>query len=86
MPTSGHEDFEHVASEAQADIVILGHTHLPMYVLINGVHLLNPGSVCHKTDFQDSRTCAVLTLPQFSFEVFRVGDGQCIQSHRGVEI
>lgn len=33
------------SQELGADIVIFGHTHIPLYIVENDVHFLNPGSI-----------------------------------------
>jgi putative phosphoesterase len=60
-----------VARAAQANIVILGHTHLPMRLRYKNVWIVNPGSVsCNRYD--ESRTCAILALPEMTFEVWNI--------------
>jgi predicted phosphodiesterase len=58
-----------------ADIVLLGHTHIPMEAVFRGIHVYNPGSVCRRKT-RDSHTCAVLSLPDKSFEVYDIGTGE----------
>ena len=50
------------------EYVILGHTHRPMDVDWLGVRYLNPGSVSRVRP-RDSHTCAILTLPEGTYEV-----------------
>lgn len=38
------------AARYGADIVFFGHTHVPLEVEYEGVHLLNPGSIWHNRD------------------------------------
>jgi putative phosphoesterase len=33
------------SQEVQANIVVFGHTHMPLYIVERGVHFLNPGSL-----------------------------------------
>jgi putative phosphoesterase len=59
---------------AKADVVLLGHTHMPMlYRFTNGV-LANPGSVGQPRDGDPRASFALLTLTkgEVSFEVERV--------------
>lgn len=73
-PTSRRATFERVAREAQidqAEIVVLGHTHIPMRALVDGVWIFNPGSVTAA----GSRSGAVLTLPECEFWVFDIDTG-----------
>ena len=50
------------------DVVVLGHTHVPMKVQYQGVWLINPGSV-RGTHTRDSHTCGVLSLPSLELEI-----------------
>lgn len=66
--------FKVLAQEAQADVILCGHTHEPMQVKAQGVHFFNPGSIC--ADYgPGSGTCATLTLPEMDFCVFSLGTG-----------
>lgn len=58
-----------------ADIVLLGHTHRPMWAAWRGVLLLNPGSVCGRRP-RDSHTCGLLSLPERRWTIFDLGTGQ----------
>lgn len=64
-----------VVEEAQADVVVLGHTHDPMRIPVGEALIVNPGSVCGRESF-GSHTCAILTLPERTFTVYslRTGD------------
>lgn len=87
FPGSLSSMFKRVARHAsivQAQVVILGHTHLPMQALINDVHILNPGSVAG-THASGSRSCGVLTLPEFEFSVFSIATGDAIRPSRPIE-
>jgi putative phosphoesterase len=77
-PTSRRATFERVAREARADqaeIVVVGHTHIPMQALVDGVWIFNPGSV----SAAGSRSCAVLTLPECAFEVLHTDTGEAVK-------
>lgn len=67
--------FQAIASESDADIIIIGHTHEVMQVRVGDVWFLNPGSVWHNRFGSVKHTCAVLTLPDFDFEVFDIVTG-----------
>ena len=41
----GYEQAVTAAKNAGADILLFGHTHLPLSTYYNGVHILNPGSI-----------------------------------------
>lgn len=66
-----------IIDTAQADIVIVGHTHEPLIVHIDDTWIFNPGSVC-RLDTDGSGTCAVLTLPNCQFDVYRISHGRAI--------
>jgi putative phosphoesterase len=59
---------------ASADIVILGHTHVPMLYRFNGNVLANPGSVGQPRDGDHRASFALLTVSrgEASFEIQRV--------------
>ncbi|NJL93094.1 MAG: metallophosphoesterase family protein [Anaerolineae bacterium] len=59
---------------AAADILMLGHTHVPMQVVEQNGMILNPGSVCGALA-AGSATYAILSLPTRDFRVFRAQDG-----------
>lgn len=70
----------HLVSEyaGDTDAVVLGHTHAPMQLQVDGLWVFNPGSVYGVT-IRDSHTCATLTLPDLRFEVFNLGNGRQTQ-------
>jgi predicted phosphodiesterase len=59
---------------AGAEIVLLGHTHIPMMYRFNGNILANPGSVGQPRDGDHRASFALLTITQngVTFEVQRV--------------
>lgn len=78
FPYSKAALFKQVAQFAEADVVILGHTHEPMIALVDEVSIFNPGSVCGLHE-HGSGTCATLTLPDCVFRVFDIRSGQRVQ-------
>jgi len=62
---------------ARAEIVLLGHTHIPMMYRFNGNILANPGSVGQPRDGDHRASFALLTITQnrVTFEVQRVEYG-----------
>jgi putative phosphoesterase len=77
-PYSQPSLFAQVATFAEAEAVILGHTHEPMIADVRGVWIFNPGSVCG-IQAEGSGTCATLTLPEYSFRVFSIRTAERIQ-------
>ncbi len=67
---------QRIAAEAEADIVILGHTHLPMAVEVEGVWVFNPGSVDGNRHEPHAATCALLDLPVTRYRVFDIHTGR----------
>lgn len=78
FPYSKPALFKQVAQYAEADVVILGHTHEPMIALVDEVSIFNPGSVCGLNE-HGSATCATLTLPDLIFRVFDLRTGNRVQ-------
>lgn len=78
FPNSSVETFTRIFKESNTDIVILGHTHIPMKININDKWILNPGALCgNREDLR--RTCGILELPQVIFEIFDVATGQAVE-------
>jgi putative phosphoesterase len=76
-PTTEKHVFKRISYEANADIVLLGHTHLPLAAQVGQMRIYNPGSVCG-TYTSGSRTCGILTLPDSSFSVYHIDPKQPI--------
>ncbi|GAB4470997.1 MAG: metallophosphoesterase family protein [Anaerolineae bacterium] len=74
MPGAPRWLYEQALAEAETDILIVGHTHIPLQVSIGDGLVLNPGSVCGVYT-SGSRTCAILTLPGHKWQVFGLSDG-----------
>lgn len=69
FPDSHISRFQGVIDDAQSDILILGHTHMPMCVQVNDKWILNAGST-YRNRHADNRTCAILKLPDIQFNVY----------------
>jgi putative phosphoesterase len=54
---------------ANADIIIVGHTHLAAHIQVGQTHIYNPGAVWSEFT-EENATCAVLTLPDLFFQVY----------------
>ncbi|MCE7948131.1 MAG: metallophosphoesterase [Chloroflexi bacterium CFX4] len=86
-PNAPRSLFERVAAAAaaqSAQVVIYGHTHIPMKARIGNVLIVNPGSVCG-TYAQGSRTCGILYLPEQRFQVFDLDLGLPVRTARPVD-
>ena len=54
-----------------ADVLITGHTHMPMYIQVERGCLINPGSLYQfKNTRSSSHTYGVLQLPQMAFDLY----------------
>ena len=81
FPTAEASLFERIVREAAADVVILGHTHLPMIATVKGCLLINPGCVFYGyPEFRS--TCAILSLPECTVTCFDVNTGAEIEPER----
>lgn len=79
FPNSRRALFEQLAADAHADVVVLGHTHTPMAVEVNGVLVLNPGSVDANRHAPYNSTCALLSFPVTRYRVFDIKTGSPVQ-------
>lgn len=50
FPDTPSPDLEEIAEEARSAFLLLGHTHVPMQLEVDGVRILNPGSVGQPRD------------------------------------
>jgi len=64
------------------DVIVLGHTHVPMKVRYLDVWLINPGFV-RGTQSRDSHTCGVLSLPSLDLEIVSLEDGRSVEYATG---
>jgi putative phosphoesterase len=78
---SAHGIYQDMLRSTIDEIIVLGHTHIPMCMIINGVWVVNPGSVSrNRTD--DGSTCGVLSLPDRHFEVYDLNSSEPISIDR----
>lgn len=73
FPNSPARFFERITQMAEADVLLLGHTHQAMHVHYNGVDIFNPGAI---TLAQGGIFCATLSVPDLHFTVWDVQTGQ----------
>jgi len=74
FPTTPKSRFVHLAKNASYDIHIMGHSHVPFYKEIAGVHFINPGSVGRMFDGD----------PRASYAILQVKSGQCMVKHKRI--
>jgi len=55
-----------------ADLVIVGHTHIPTDMRIENVRVLNPGSVGQPRDGDWRASASILDLNSGEFKIYRV--------------
>jgi len=71
FPNSPAELLWKVVEKAQAQVVILGHTHLPMWVQCDDAIIVNSGAVSvNRVEY--NQTCGILHLPDCEFEVYDI--------------
>lgn len=80
FPNSSSQIFQRVANEAQADVVVLGHTHTPMCIRVNSTRIINPGAL--SGSYPDGKgTCALLNLPDCVFQVYSLTSGHLLNEY-----
>lgn len=62
FPEMSNHDFAGIVKNVDADVVVLGHTHVPMNRMILGKLVVNPGGVGQPRDRDPRASYAVLTL------------------------
>lgn len=55
-----------------ADILVVGHSHIPMDMVFKGIRILNPGSVGQPRDGDPRASYAILDTETWSFSIYRV--------------
>ena len=80
-PDADPERFRRVAQEADADVIIVGHTHIPMIAVVGDQMIVNPGCVYYGyPEFKS--TCAILSLPERDVTFLDVDTGAEIEPER----
>jgi putative phosphoesterase len=60
-----------VLGALKADVLITGHTHIPLFMRVERGCLLNPGSLyTFNANRETSHTYGILSLPDLNFELF----------------
>ena len=72
-PDSPEKRLKEIASKAEADIIVTGHTHLQMNRNVGGVNFVNPGSVGRPVNGEPKAEYAVLSFSPRSVEFRQVG-------------
>jgi putative phosphoesterase len=79
FPESDSDFFGRIATVAQSDVVILGHTHVPMCIQADSTWIVNPGSVDGNRR-QTIQTCAVIDLSPFYVRIFDINTRKVVRT------
>ena len=71
FPFAPENRFRQLAEHSSYQVHIMGHSHMPFYKVVDGVHFINPGSVGRMFD-ADSRA---------SFAILKVSSGKIAVEH-----
>ena len=74
FPTAPESRFQQLARDSVYQIQIMGHSHVPYYKVVNGVHFINPGSVGRPFDGDPRTSFAILKIAsgKIGVEHFRI--------------
>ncbi len=70
-PCTPENRLRHLAGESRADVIVTGHSHLPMVRECSGTMFVNPGSVGRPRDGPEA-SYALLDFPSMSAKLIRV--------------
>jgi putative phosphoesterase len=85
FPGSDPGLYYRVVKDSQADLIILGHTHVPMCVNVENTWIVNPGSI-DGNRWESNRTCAVIDLPSFEIQIIEIDGGTLIRTCGGEDL
>ena len=74
FPSAPASRFQQLAKDASYQVQIMGHSHVPYYKIVDGVHFINPGSVGRMFDGDPRASFAVLNIASgnIAVEHFRI--------------
>lgn len=74
FPDAPESRFRQLAKDSPYQVHIMGHSHVPYYKTIDGVHFVNPGSVGRMFDGNPRTSFAILTIfsEKIAVEHFRI--------------
>jgi len=74
FPSAPASRFQQLAKHAPYQVQIMGHSHVPYYKIVDGVHFINPGSVGRMFDGDPRASFAILNISSgnISAEHFRI--------------
>ncbi len=70
-PSAPESRFQQLAGDSTFQVHIMGHSHVPYYKIVDGVHFINPGSVGRMFDGD----------PRASFAILKVASGKIAVKH-----
>jgi len=70
-PSAPENRFRKLAKHSRYQIHIMGHSHVPYYKIVDGVHFINPGSVGRMFDGD----------PRASFAILKISSGNIAVEH-----
>jgi len=62
FPDASEDRFHKLAKDSSYQIHIMGHSHVPYYKIVDGVHFINPGSVGRMFDGDPRASFAILKV------------------------
>jgi putative phosphoesterase len=74
FPSDPESRFQQLAKDSPYQIQIMGHSHVPYYKIVDGIHFINPGSVGRMFDGDPRSAFAILKISseKIAVEHFRI--------------
>jgi len=73
-PSASESRFQQLAKDSPYQVQIMGHSHMPYYRIVDGIHFINPGSVGRMFDGDPRAAFAILKISseKIAVEHFRI--------------
>jgi putative phosphoesterase len=71
FPSAPESRFRQLARDSVYQVQIMGHSHVPYYKIVDGIHFINPGSVGRMFDGD----------PRASFAILKIASGKIAVKH-----
>jgi putative phosphoesterase len=73
-PSASESRFQQLAKDSPYQVQIMGHSHIPYYRIVDGIHFINPGSVGRMFDGDPRTSFAILKISseKIAVEHFRI--------------
>jgi len=74
FPSAPESRFQQLAKDSPYQVHIMGHSHVPFYKIVDGIHFINPGSVGRMFDGDPRASFAILKISseKIAVEHFRI--------------